>query len=379
MNIFPAYPDSSSSGVSLSVTGRTTRLACCALVLAALSGCGESRGGRGSQVVATVNDQEITVMQLNQALRAAGPVNITPELRRRAIDSLTSEELLVQAALKADIDRDPAFVQALEQARRGLLAQFFAERVVYPRTAISAAEVERFYRSMPLLFANRREFRLTTFRTDESDITPAVSAELDKATSVEYVRRVLDAHAITYVTQMISIAPEELPIEELPAYANASIGDVFYSRQGEGKLLLMAVAAIQEDVPLSLEIAKPRIEQYLRNARNRQAAEEYLKGARATAKIHYAEAAEAPPDAAPAPAPTSVQTTTVGAAASTPAAAPTPTSTGAPISTPVQTTEPPAPAPGATDPTPTGKATVDAAMTTQQRAEHSPSASGTGS
>src|SRR5689334_8138215 len=85
-----------------------------------------------SQVVATVDDREITVSQLNQALAGVNPDALTPALTRQAIDSLVSEELLVRDALQNRLDRDPATVAAIERARRQILAQAYAERVLYP-------------------------------------------------------------------------------------------------------------------------------------------------------------------------------------------------------------------------------------------------------
>src|SRR4051812_42452041 len=114
------------------------RIAWVALLTPLLFSCGAEKTGRSSQVVATVNGHEITVMQLNHAFEVAGVRDVTPDTRKRAIESLTAEELLVQAALDHDIDRDAAFVQALEHSRRQLLAQFFAERMIYPKTVITA-------------------------------------------------------------------------------------------------------------------------------------------------------------------------------------------------------------------------------------------------
>jgi len=284
-------------------------------LLAGVTGCGAHQGSRTSQVVATVNDEEITVMQLNQLFRTSGVSEVTAETRRGALESLTDEALLVQAAIKSDIHRDPQFVQALEQARRRLLVQYFAERVVYPRTPVSSEDVTEYYRKQPLLFANRREFRLTTFLADQADLTPPVSAELNNVGSVEQLRAVLDAHAIKYVTQMVSVPPEQLPIDELPSFEKAHVGDVLYSQQAGGKTLLMAVTAIEDDVPLSLERARPMIEEYLRNSRNREAAERYLKSARATAKIAYTEVATDKPAA---PAGTPAEAIVTGAASSSP-------------------------------------------------------------
>lgn len=274
---------------------RTLRLACGLALVPLLAACGSSSpGGKGSQVVATVNGQEITVMQLNRVLERSGVGEVTPEVRRRAIDSLTSEELLVQAALAAKIDRDTAFVQSLENARRQLLAQIFAERVVYPKSVVTAAEIEDYYNREPLLFANRRKFRVTTFRAAGADVTPQVSAALKDVKSVDEVRAILDARGIKYETQLASISPEQLPVDELPTFAKASVGDLFINPAENGSVLLMSITGIDDDVPLTLERAKPMIEEFLRNTRNREATDTYLERARATAEIVYASPDDAP-------------------------------------------------------------------------------------
>jgi EpsD family peptidyl-prolyl cis-trans isomerase len=274
------------------------RIALGALLIPTLMSCGPSSGARGSQVVATVNGHEITVTQLNRALESAGVREVTATTRKRAIESLATEELLVQAALQNDIDRDAGFVQALEQARRKLLAQFFAERVVYPKTVISATEITNYYNKQPLLFAERRRFRLTTFQATSADVTPAVIAELEAVNSVVKVRDVLDAHGIKYTTERTSISPEQLPVDELEAYSKAAVGDLFINPRGDGSVLLMSVAAIEEDVPMTLERARPLIEEYLHNTRNQTAAAEYVARVRANATVVYTQPpdVESPPD-----------------------------------------------------------------------------------
>jgi len=282
------------------------RIACGALLIPALLSCGSSSGARNSQVVATVNGQEITVTQLNLALESAGVREITATARKRAIESLATEELLVQAALQNDVDRDAGFVQALEQERRKLLSQFFAERMIYPKAIIGPAEITEYYLKQPLLFAQRRRFRLTTFQATSADVTPAVTAELMAVNSVEEVRNVLDAHGIKYTTELTSVSPEQIPVDELAAYSKASVGDLFVNSRDDGSVLLMSVAAIEEDVPMTLERARPLIEEYLHNARNQAAAAEYVARVRATAEIVYTQ----PPETDPPPPDVGVTTAT---------------------------------------------------------------------
>jgi len=270
------------------------RLACYLALTQALAACGTQGSGKGSQVVATVNGKEITVLQLNRVLESSGVREVTPEVRKHAIESLTAEELLVQAALEAKIQRDSAFVQSLEHERRQLLAQLFAERMVYPKSVVTATEIADYYNREPLLFANRRKFRLTTFRAAGGDLTPQVSAALQQVKSVEDVRGILDARGIKYETQLASVAPEQLPVDELQAFAKASVGDLFINPGKDGSVMLMSVTAIEDDVPLTLERARPMIEEYLRNSRNREATQAYLARARASAEIVYTIADDAP-------------------------------------------------------------------------------------
>ena len=269
------------------------RLACCLAFVQAFTACGTQSSGKGSQVVATVNGREITTLQLNRVLEKSGVGEVTPEVRRHAIESLTAEELLVQAALEARIERDSAFVQSLEHARRQLLAQIFAERMVYPKSVVTATEIADYYNREPLLFANRRKFRLTTFRAASGDVTSQVSAALQQVKSVDEVRGILDARGIKYETQLASVAPEQLPVEELPAFAKASVGDLFINPGNDGSVMLMSVTAIEDDVPLTLERARPMIEEYLRNSRNREATDAYLARARASAEIVYTSSGDA--------------------------------------------------------------------------------------
>jgi EpsD family peptidyl-prolyl cis-trans isomerase len=262
----------------------------CALLLCAgalLDGCGASKHPAQSQVVAKVNDQEITVLQLNQTLQAAGVESATPAVMHAAIGSLVDEELLVQQALKSNLNRDPTIVQALDHERRQLLARAYAERAVYPKSPISLAEEEDYYRKHPALFENRKLYRLTAFTIQNSDMNDRLNTDLNAAHSADETRDVLDRHEIKFESQQISSAAEELPLNKLEQFATAKVGDLLVDGPQDGHTVLMSVVAI-EDRPLTFEHAKPLIERYLTTVRNAEATNAYLKRVRQTAKISYA-------------------------------------------------------------------------------------------
>src|ERR1700738_1465745 len=98
--------------LKLTGRGRLMSQVCAAFGVVLLAGCSGRGPQQHSQVVATVNDHDLTVLQLSQALQAAGAEE-NPQATRKALAALIDEELLVQQATKNQLDRDPAIVQAM--------------------------------------------------------------------------------------------------------------------------------------------------------------------------------------------------------------------------------------------------------------------------
>jgi EpsD family peptidyl-prolyl cis-trans isomerase len=265
---------------------RTTRLFVitgAALAAAALASCKGVHATDKTQVVAHVNDAEITVSQLRAALAAKGDTQPSEQATQAALDGLVNEQLLVDAALRSRLDRDPAVVQAMESARRQLLARAYLERAVFPRQEISAGEQAAYYKAHPELFSQRRVYQLTTFTFENGKLEAGLLDKIGAAHSAEAVAAALAAHRIEPETQTLMRAAEQLPLDQLPRFATASVGDVIVQTLPE-RVTLMVVTAVQSS-PLTFESAQPIIQQYLSNMRNAQALDAHLKEARAAAKI----------------------------------------------------------------------------------------------
>jgi EpsD family peptidyl-prolyl cis-trans isomerase len=70
------------------------------------------------QALASVNGDEITVLQLNEELQRAGVQAGQQEVAsKRLLEGLIDRQLLVAEATKEKLDRDPKVVQAIERAR----------------------------------------------------------------------------------------------------------------------------------------------------------------------------------------------------------------------------------------------------------------------
>jgi hypothetical protein len=156
--------------------------------------------------------------------------------------------------------------------------------MLYPKTPITLAEEESYYRGHQSLFEHRKLYRLTVFTVQDTDLTDRLSADLDNSHSVDDVRTVLERHEIKFETQQLSPAAEDLPLDKLDNFAKAQVGDLLIAGRDDGRTSLLSVVSIDER-PLSFEHAKPIIEHYLTTVRNKEATTAYLKRVKETAKI----------------------------------------------------------------------------------------------
>ena len=198
---------------------------------AALPACDRASAGRGAQLAAKVNGAEISVDQL----RGAGN-------NAQALDRIIDRELLVQQALHAGLERDPAVRDAIDASRRQILAQAWLDKVAAGKT-VSRDEIHAFYAENPALFAERRVYRVRETR---------------------------------------ELPAEELPLAHLSRLASLSAGE---SVVLDAKEMQVVYA---ENAPLSESQATPVIEQFLAGRKRLELAAAEVRRLRDLATIEYA-------------------------------------------------------------------------------------------
>jgi peptidyl-prolyl cis-trans isomerase C len=253
-----------------------------------LAACSKHASSKG-QVVATVNNHEITFSQLKQAMYSQGAGDVgtdNPQATKQALQSLVNEELLVQKAIAGKLDRDPDVIRAIDAARRQILVRAYAERMVFPTGDIPVSDEQQYYRDHLLLFQKRKFYQFVAYGLD-STVSPALRSDLEQTHSPEQVHDLLIRHQMKFSAQKVSRAAEALPAELLPQFAKAAVGDVLIGTQTDGTALVMCMTGTI-DSPLDFEQASLRIQEYLVASRNRAALENYVRQAEATAKVSYA-------------------------------------------------------------------------------------------
>ncbi|MES2369242.1 MAG: EpsD family peptidyl-prolyl cis-trans isomerase [Pseudomonadota bacterium] len=279
------------------------------LIVALMAGCGDKKDGtaeegKPTQVAAKVNGTELTVSQVNYALQRIP--NLDKDQSKAAslqvIRNLVDQEVLAQKAQSEKLDRDPVVVQALDAARRQIMAEVYMTRKLGTPAEPTDAEVSDYFNKHPELFTKRKIYRLQELSIKApKEKQETIRKQLtDSKTLGDFVAWLKDEKYPVQASQGVKPA-EQLPQAILPKLAEMPDGQAMIVNTPEG--LLVIVLADSQVQPVTQEQAKPAIARLLQNEARQKAAKAELDKVKAEAKIEYVgEFADAGKEAPAAPA-----------------------------------------------------------------------------
>jgi EpsD family peptidyl-prolyl cis-trans isomerase len=253
----------------------------------ALGACGKGDGKKpATQVAAKVNNEEISVHQVNRAIERIARADPGRAAPAQVLERIIDEELIVQKAREAKLDRDPRVVQTIEDAQRHILVQAYVDKAIGSARS-TPEEVRAFYAENPALFERRRVYRFleVVAAVPEDKIDP-LKAQVSKAKTLNDVSAWFRSQGIAY-----NFATWTKPAEQLPRGYAGRFADL-----GEGQMAVLAsptggtsvIQVIQsKEAPLSHEQARPVIERALAMRKGAEHAEADLKRLREKASIEY--------------------------------------------------------------------------------------------
>jgi EpsD family peptidyl-prolyl cis-trans isomerase len=242
------------------------------------TGCEKAVADRhAAQLVARVNGAEISLQQVRAGSAPA---------QAGALEKVIDRELLVQRALASKLDRDPQVMQAIENARRHLLAQAYLERTASAAAGSSRDEVRAFYAENPSLFAERRIYRLRELVVSApAEMIDVLRAEAAKARELEDVAAWLRSRNAKFSADGMTQPAEQLPLSYLPQLARMKPGEIAVFATPLGASVVQLVHA--EDAPLTEQQAAPLIEHFLAGRKRLETAAAEVKRLREVATIEY--------------------------------------------------------------------------------------------
>lgn len=276
-----------------------TALAC--LLLALMAGCSGERASL-SQVAARVDDTEITLQQVGYLLARHPRVAEAPsQARELALESLVMQELAAQAAREQGIEKEPAFVQGMEAARRELLARLYEERLAATAPGVGTDEVDRYYDRHPALFSERRLYTLQELTVDaDADADPGAVATVRQL--VESAHSVADLHAslegagMGHRSVMTVQAPEAVPMRLLGRLAALKEGQSMLA--SETPVIHVWTLVRAQAAPIDRQLARGPIQKHLMAQRQRRIVAGRMEELRKSARIVYLGGFTAPGGAA---------------------------------------------------------------------------------
>jgi EpsD family peptidyl-prolyl cis-trans isomerase len=285
-----------------------------------LTACGDTKDKPATQTAAKVNREEITVHQINALLqqqRGLKPEQ-TDEASRRALERLIDQELALNKAAELKVDREPRVVQALEAARRDIIARAYIEKIGEGASKPTPDEIKAYYDANPALFKDRRVYQLQELAIQAGpDQMDTLRAKLQAAKNINEFVDYLKASNIKYVANQAVRAAEQLPMAALPALAKMKDGQAMLTVTPTGAQVVVLAGSRAQ--PVEEEPAGKAIEQFLLNERKRKVIADDLKALRSSAKIAYvgkfAASAPAPTEAFKAATPADVAASAAAAAA----------------------------------------------------------------
>lgn len=266
----------------LFMRGSSGHIAFLAVALLVLSACNNKEKPAG-QSMARVNGQDITVHQLNAELELLG--NTPGVSKKEVLDALIARQLLTDQAEKNKTDRDPRVMRSIERAKDQILAQFYLQNKLTNVPKPLPAEVEDFYQKNPQLFAQRKQFETKELTIDTKDLTPELLEKMEKAKTLDEVQSWLDVHQIKYRPTQAVRSSTDLPPALVKAFSEMPQGALFTAKRPE-KSDLIALQNVKNS-PLTLDVARPKIEEYLTLMKTKEASEVEIARLRAEAKIEY--------------------------------------------------------------------------------------------
>jgi EpsD family peptidyl-prolyl cis-trans isomerase len=280
----------------------------CTVTFAACGKAGDLN--KESKVAAKVDGEQITVPQLEFALSQIGATDEArvKQVQAQTLNALIEQRLAVKKALEQKLDQEPRVIQAIESARRQVLAQAFLENALKQIAKPTPEEIKDYFGKHPELFEKRRIYRLQEMRVSaKPDQIDSVKAELTKAHSMNDLIVWLKSQNIPYTGSVTIKAAEDIPAA-LIAKLNAMKEGQSIAVPTQNMLQIIQLLASQEQ-PVTEIQATPAITAFLLNNKRSEVAQAEIKKLRDAAKVEYvgdfangAEQGKAAPEKSMAPA-----------------------------------------------------------------------------
>jgi len=258
------------------------------VLLLLMTACSQSKKPAATQVVAKVNNDEISIHQVNNALAQIPnvPVDSVDKVRKDVLAKLVNQQLAVQQAEEQKIDRAPDVMMQLDEAKREILTRAYLNRLIAGLPKPTDDETKKFYDSHPELFAQRRIYKVQEIVLDTTTPPTADLKAFATNKSMEEIAAWLKKQNVPYTMHSGTRAAEQIPLTILPQLANFKDGQTGIFETPPHSVVVMHLDATKE-APVDEKTALQKIPRFLANEKAKVAINNDLERLKTKAKIEY--------------------------------------------------------------------------------------------
>jgi EpsD family peptidyl-prolyl cis-trans isomerase len=255
-----------------------------ALLLAACTGHKKD----ATQSAARVDGTEITVHQINFRLQRERGLRTEQQeaAGRKILEQLIDEQLLVEKAEKIKADQEPGAQQALDAARREVLARAYVEQAAQTVQAPTESAMRTYFDGNDALFEHRRVYVLQEYLSKvPEDRIPALRALVEAGHPPAEIEAWFKAQNAPFRAQESTHPAEQIPLNSLKSLAAVQDGHGLVTSAGDQVHVTYVTSSTP--APVTFDKAKPAIGQFLTVDARRKATEGNLAALRNSARIDY--------------------------------------------------------------------------------------------
>jgi EpsD family peptidyl-prolyl cis-trans isomerase len=267
---------------------RVTAAAATVVMMISIAGCGGKAPSGPTQVVATVSGEEITELQVNQALERQQGLkpDQVESVSRKLVTGLVDQEVILQKARDLKMDRDQRVVQNVEASKREIIVRAYLERIAEGTAKPTPKEIQAYFEENPALFKERRVY---TFQEVSVQTTDAQRAGIEKQLTTLKSPAELEAYfkeqKIPARSERSTTAAENIPLPLLQRISSLKNGQGLILPANGGLRIILLLAS--QDAPVTEDKAGPAISAFLLSQRKRQNVEKEVVSLRSGAKVEY--------------------------------------------------------------------------------------------
>jgi EpsD family peptidyl-prolyl cis-trans isomerase len=196
-----------------------------------LSGCDRVKslmgGGKPSgQVVATVDGQEITALELRREMGgfSSRDANVMKAAQQQVLQRIIVRKLLVEKAKAEKLDKTPNYNLDVKRGEESLLAELYQRNMASKVTVPTKAEAEAFIASNPAMFSGRKVLVVDQLVAAPNKIDPARFQPLK---TLEDVKALLQAENVPFQESVATLDTLQVNPQLMAQIDRLPPGEVF--------------------------------------------------------------------------------------------------------------------------------------------------------